>query len=109
MSEIFAKRLREVRENARKSQKVLAQYIGVSDVAYGGWERGDAEPSFTNLVKLCRYFNVSADWILGLDKETADARAPLLGRIAAMKDEAEQAAATLRRLSSSIAELEKKV
>lgn len=42
-------------------------------------------------------------------KETADARAPLLGRIAAMKDEAEQAAATLRRLSSSIAELEKKV
>ena len=109
MSEILGKRLREVRENHRKTQRDLAQYLGISDVAYGAWERGDNEPSIEKLVKLCQFFDVTADWLIGMDKVNAAAKAPMIGRIAALKDEADQAAATLSRLVGQLHDLEKSV
>lgn len=106
MSKVLADRLRQVRENKRKTQRDVAQVVGISDVGYGAWERGTNEPSIENLVKLCRYFNVSSDWLIGIDKEEADRRTPLVGRIEAIKTEADQAAATLSRLLGEIKTLE---
>ena len=107
--EIFARRLRELRENKRLVQKDMAVRLGISDVAYGGWERNQAEPSITNLVKLCQFFGVSADYLVGMDRIQDQGKAPILEKIRAVKTEADQAAATLTRLLGEIKTLEKEV
>jgi transcriptional regulator with XRE-family HTH domain len=33
------------------------------------WETGDREPDFVMLEKLCRFFDVSADYLLGIENE----------------------------------------
>ncbi len=109
MSEILAKRLREVRENRRKTQQDMAKMLGISSVGYGGWERGDAEPSISNLVKLCQFFDVSADWLIGLDKAKPEQKPLIVERISILKSEADQAAATLSRLLSQIGDMEKSI
>lgn len=38
--------------------------IGKSNIRF--WIHSDAMPASKNLIKLCEYFNVSADWLLGL-------------------------------------------
>jgi len=108
MSEIFAKRLREVRENKRKTQVGMGRVVGLTSVAYGGWERGEAEPSFANLIKICEYLDVSADWLLGIGKDN-ESKPMITARINALKSEADQAAATLARLVGQIKEMEKSV
>lgn len=101
MNEIFTKRLRLLRLNANKKQEDMAKLLNVSAVSYGNWERGDAEPSIAKLIKLCQIFHASADWLLGLNDFNQE------GRLSAIKAEAEQSAATLRRLIDEINQMEK--
>ena len=49
----------------------MARKFGVSQVAYGRWELGKAEPKFDVVVAICKNFSVSADWLLGLDSTTS--------------------------------------
>ena len=62
----FAERLKRIRTQKGLSQGAVARHFGMSPVGYGGWERGDSEPSIENLVKLCRLFGCSADSLVGL-------------------------------------------
>lgn len=70
MSETFSQRLREIRVKYGKTQLDVAKHLGISNVGYGAWERGDTEPSVDNIVKLCRLFNCSSDFLLGTDFES---------------------------------------
>ena len=106
MSKMFAERLREARETKRKTQQEIAEYLGISAVSYGAWERGRAEPSLDRLVKLCRYFGATSDWLIGLDCE----RKPLVEeRMSALKAEADRAIAIAERISHQIRDMEKVV
>ena len=62
----LAKRLKELRRAKGLTQRDMARAFGMTDVGYGGWERGDTEPSIENLVKLCRLFGCTADSLIGL-------------------------------------------
>ena len=62
----FAERLKKIRMKKNLSQSAVARHFGISPVGYGGWERGESEPSIDNLVKLCRFFGCSADSLVGL-------------------------------------------
>lgn len=64
---LFPSRLRELRGSL--SQDEMARKFGVSQVAYGRWERGKAEPKFEVVVEICKNFSVSADWLFGLSDE----------------------------------------
>ena len=66
---IFSKRLKELREHKNISKYKLAKDIGVSDVCIGRWENGTREPNIYNLKTLCVYFNCSADYLSGREKE----------------------------------------
>lgn len=70
MSEKFCNRLRQLRILKNKKQSDLAEIFKVTPVAYGAWERGDHEPSIDKIVQICRYFNTSADWLLGVEVDT---------------------------------------
>lgn len=53
----------------KMSQQKLADEIGVGVDSVRRWEKNIYSISAENLVKLCRYFNVSADDLLGTRKK----------------------------------------
>ncbi len=63
----FSKNLRALRIERGLSQRALGAVLGFTDVAVSHWEARNKEPSYDTLVKLARYFNVSTDFLLGLE------------------------------------------
>lgn len=51
------------------TQPRLAELVGVSKGMISFWENEICEPTAGNIVKLCRLFSVSADYLLGLDEQ----------------------------------------
>ena len=63
---IFSERLYKLRKERGLSQSTVAKAIGVSLGIVCYWETNKSEPTASNIVKLARYFSVSADYLLGL-------------------------------------------
>lgn len=63
-------KIRELRINAGLTQKNLADMLYVTYQAVSRWEKGDTEPSFDTLKKMCEVFNCSLDEIFEIDKST---------------------------------------
>ncbi|MCO8297331.1 helix-turn-helix domain-containing protein [Tetragenococcus halophilus] len=62
---MFTQRLKDLRKEKSLTQKELSQILKVSQQTIGSWEVGRAEPSTEMLDKLCEFFGVSYDYILG--------------------------------------------
>lgn len=67
---LFPSQLKELRERKGISQAVLARALGVSKSTIGLWETGDTLPDAKSLHDLAVYFDVSADYLLGLSRGT---------------------------------------
>ncbi|MBQ8424525.1 MAG: helix-turn-helix transcriptional regulator [Clostridia bacterium] len=67
---IFCVRLKELRTNKKISQKKLAEILGTTNSSICDWECGRSEPCFEILVKLAIFFDVTTDFLLGLEDET---------------------------------------
>ena len=68
MDMTFGERLRSLREERepRLTQTQLAQGTGISQRKISYLERDELEPSLEELRQLCLYYQVSADYLLGL-------------------------------------------
>lgn len=66
----FYEKLKIIRKEKGLKQKEVAKIIGVSETCYAGYEQGYREPDFRTLKKLVVFFDVSADYLLGLEDET---------------------------------------
>jgi len=55
------------------SQYQLAKTIGVSAGNVTDWKSGKAKPSSEAIINIARFFNVSTDYLLGLDDSTSSA------------------------------------
>lgn len=62
----YVKRIRDLREDHDKTQQEIADYLGTSQTMYARYERGANELPVRHLIMLCKYYAVSADYILGL-------------------------------------------
>ena len=62
----YIKRIRDLREDHDKTQQEIADILGTSQTMYARYERGANELPVRHLIALCRFYNVSADYILGL-------------------------------------------
>lgn len=62
----YVRIIRDLREGADKTQTEIAQVLGASQTMYARYERGANELPIRHLISLCRYYRVSADYILGL-------------------------------------------
>lgn len=62
----YKQRIRTLRENAEKTQTQVADYLGTSQTMYARYERGANEMPVRHLISLCKYYQVSADYIPGL-------------------------------------------
>ena len=66
---ILQQRLIDLRTDKGLSQKDLAKKINVSGSAIGYWETGTNEPKATYLSRLSEFFEVSTDYLLGLEDD----------------------------------------
>ena len=64
----YIKKIRDLREDNDKTQAEIAKILGTSQTMYARYERGANEIPIHHLVTLCNYYNVSADYILGIKK-----------------------------------------
>ena len=58
----LAERLRLIRGNI--SQMEIAQRLGIHKSSWGRFERGDSEPSGSDLGKICLTFSINPEWLL---------------------------------------------
>lgn len=61
----FSNRFKELRKQKEINQKELAKILEVSQAQISMWENGINEPTVTNIIKICDYFNVCADYLIG--------------------------------------------
>ncbi|MBR3148841.1 MAG: helix-turn-helix transcriptional regulator [Eubacterium sp.] len=66
----YIKRIRDLREDNDYTQQQIADMLGTSQTMYARYERGANELPIRHLIKLCKIYNVSSDYILGLTDNT---------------------------------------
>ncbi len=71
----YRKRMRDLREDRDLTQKELGAVINKSQQGYSHIEEGRAELKIDDLITLCRFYGVSADYFIGLtESETSSVR-----------------------------------
>lgn len=64
---VFKDRLKELRLDKGLSQMQLAKELKLSQSAVAKWELGKTEPTATAIITVANYFNVSIDYLLGVE------------------------------------------
>lgn len=65
-NEVFAQRLKQLRQRRHISRTVLSELCGLSRSAVFNYESG-AAPSLSSLIAMADFFGVSTDYLLGRD------------------------------------------
>ena len=65
----YRTRLRDVREDIDLTQAEVGRILQKSQQGYNHIETGRAELKIDDLAKLCRFYNISADYFIGLTDE----------------------------------------
>ena len=63
---VVADKIKILREKKGITQSELAANLGITRSAVNAWEMGITVPSTQYVVELAKFFNVSADYLLGL-------------------------------------------
>lgn len=61
--------IRELREDHDFSQQKIAEYLQTTQQVYSRYEKGINEMPIRHLIALCKFYNVTSDYILGLDRK----------------------------------------
>lgn len=67
---IFAERLKNLRDKKGQTQDEVGKAMGKSREAVSKYEIGEREPDLVAVASLAKYFNVSADYILGITDDS---------------------------------------
>lgn len=73
--DIFATRIKELRESFRMTQKDFSQYVGIKQQTLSGYERGIMKPPLDIITEIARKCGVSIDWLCGIEKENKNSLA----------------------------------
>ena len=74
---LFGQRLREIREDRGKSRKEIADLLEVSKTQISDIENGKSGTNLDRFYFLCEYYQVSADYVLGITDDPTWRGAPL--------------------------------
>ncbi len=72
MKTSLADKLKELRKSKSVSQEKIAEYLGVSFQAVSKWENGITSPDITLLPDIARYFGITVDELLQVEKIDED-------------------------------------
>lgn len=62
--------IRRLRMARNISQVDLAKALGVTKQSISNWENNNIQPSIDMLIRICDYFRVTTDYMLGLEEKT---------------------------------------
>ena len=65
---LFCKRLKQLRIEHQLSTIEMGKILNVSHTTITRWERGEIVPSILHLINIAKYFEVSADYLLGIEE-----------------------------------------
>lgn len=65
----YRKRMKNLREDRDLTQAELGKILNKSQQGYNHIETGRAELKIEDLIKLCEFYNVSADYLIGLTEK----------------------------------------
>ena len=60
--------IRELREDNDLNQSEIADILGTTQQVYSRYEKGINEIPVRHIITLCKFYKVSADYILGLEQ-----------------------------------------
>ena len=63
-------RLQELRRGAGLTQKQVADALDIHSVTYLHYEKDQREPPLELLVQMAAFFDVTTDWLLGVEPPT---------------------------------------
>ncbi len=63
---MYLRRLKELREDRDLKQTNIADILKMKQPQYARYENGIRDLPIDHLITLCKFYNVSADYILGL-------------------------------------------
>lgn len=66
LKESVGEKLRERRQELHLTQRQVAAALGVAQPVYQRFEKGIYECSYTQLAQLCKLFDISANYLLGI-------------------------------------------
>ena len=66
--DVLNKRLRDLMDSSNTRTEDFANAVGVSSSAVRMWHTGYSRPDIEKLPLICRFFNVSADYLLGISE-----------------------------------------
>lgn len=64
---VFAENLKYLRKEKNIGQNELARLLNLSNASISYWENCKQEPTISALYKLAQFFEVSIDFLVGLD------------------------------------------
>lgn len=65
----FNEKLKQLRTDKGLTLKAVADALNIKVSTSSNYEQGIREPSMLTVKRLCRYFEVSADYLLGIEED----------------------------------------
>ena len=86
----FAENMSKLRRERGLSQRKAASQLGISQALLSHYENDTREPKLDFVIKVCDYYSVTTDFILGRTKERRDGATKLSARINEILDSLEE-------------------
>ena len=67
-NDAFKNNLKMLRQEKGLGQVALSQELGLSRGIISLWENGLREPNMTSLISIAKFFDVSIDYLVGLEQ-----------------------------------------
>ncbi len=64
----FSNNIKSIRDKSGLTQAQFASKLGLSTPTVAAWENGAKKPSYDVLIQIATIFNVSLDWLCGINK-----------------------------------------
>lgn len=74
----IGEKVKFLRERENLNQTQLASELGIKSATISSLESNKSSVSIDMLVKLCKYFNVTSDFILSLDEDKLDTTSEII-------------------------------
>lgn len=75
--DVLPDRIREARQRCGYTQVTLSKALSVSRSLVSAWEQGTNTPTIKQLIRMTELFHVSADYLIGIEKERSISTAGL--------------------------------
>lgn len=72
MKNKFIERFSELIKSSGKSQTEISNELGIRKQKITNWKTGYVEPNLDDLIMIATYFNVTSDYLIGLEQEAGN-------------------------------------